>query len=708
MIHSSKRSLCLHSLALATALAFAAPSAFAIDAHASASAAVAAQDAAQYDRFIIKYREGTAQAADKSTIQRVLNEATGRAAPQLKNAKAASAIPLSVRYGHRLGVGADVIHTSQRLTKADADTLMHELAANPDVEYVEIDKLNKPLLTPNDTNYSSQWHYFEAAAGINAPAAWDKATGTGVVVAVIDTGITPHTDLTANIVAGYDFISDLTVAQDGNGRDSNPNDPGDFTPAGACGPGSPFSNSSWHGTHVAGTVAALTNNAKGVAGVAFNAKVMPLRVLGRCGGFDSDISDAIKWAAGGSVPGVPNNANPVEVINMSLGGSGACSATEQSAINTAVAAGVIVVVAAGNDNTNVSNASPANCSNVVAVASVGRTGARSSFSNFGSLIDVSAPGGDGSNSILSTINLGATTQGAEGYTGYQGTSMATPHVAGTVALMQSAKVNTPATVESLLKSTARPLPITCTPGCGAGIIDASAAITAAINGLPPPPPPGALTNGVPVTGLTATTGNSLNYTMAVPAGASNLKFVTSGGTGDADLYVKFGSAPTDTVFDCRPFLTGNNETCNITTAQVGTYFVRLKAFSTFSGVSLTGSYSLGGATTYTNSTVMNIPDGGTINSPVTVSGRSGNASSTSKVSVNITHTYRGDIKIDLIAPDGSVYALKASNGSDSVDNVIATYTTNLSSEVMNGTWNLRVQDVFAGDTGKLNTWSLIF
>ncbi len=224
---------------------------------------------------------------------------------------------------------------------------------------------------------------------------------------------------------------------------------------------------------------------------------------------------------------------------------------------------------------------------------------------------------------------------------------------------------------------------------------------------------GPLTNGVAVTGINQTTGNSVNYTLVVPSGATGLKFVMSGGTGDADLYVKFGAAPTDTTYDCRPYQPGNAETCTIATAQAGTYYVRLKAYSSFTGVSLTGSYTTGGGggggtQTYTNSTVTNIGDLSTITSTITVSGRTGNAPTNASVSVNITHTYRGDLKIDLLAPDGSVYALKASNSSDSADNVIATYTVNLSSEALNGAWKLRVQDVAPGDTGKLNSWSVTF
>ena len=220
-----------------------------------------------------------------------------------------------------------------------------------------------------------------------------------------------------------------------------------------------------------------------------------------------------------------------------------------------------------------------------------------------------------------------------------------------------------------------------------------------------------LSNGVAVTGLAAASGASLNYTMVVPAGASNLKFVTSGGTGDADMYVKFGSAPTTSTYDCRPYAAGNAETCTFATPQAGTYHVMLRAYSAFSGLSLTGSFTPGGGTpgtqTYTNASDFTIGDNTTINSTIVVSGRTGNAPSNSQVKVDIKHTYQGDLKVDLVAPDGSVYVLHNRTGGGT-DNINTTYTVNLSTEALNGTWTLRVNDNAAGDTGFLDSWSLTF
>jgi serine protease len=590
-----------------------------------------------------------------------------------------------VSHTRTLATGAQLVQvTRSRSKKAalgvveSAQAVMIAFAKNPGVAYVEPDRRMSAVLSPNDTSYSSQWDLFEATGGQNQPSAWDLSTGAGINVAVIDTGIAPHSDLAGQTVGGYDFISTSADARDGGGRDSNPNDEGDWFNSTECGTGY-ASNSSWHGTHVAGTIAALTNNAKGVAGVAFGSKVVPVRVLGRCGGSTSDIVDAIVWSSGGSVSGVPANANAARVINMSLGGSGSCGSF-QAAINTARNNGTVVVVAAGNSNANVSGFSPANCTGIISVAATDRQGNRASYSNYGTGITVSAPGGETAtqaNGILSTLNNGTTTQGAEGYAYYQGTSMAAPHVAGLAAQVLALNGGlSPDQVRNFITGSARALPGTCSGGCGAGIINALATLQAVGGGggnvapvanfsvttsgltatfsdsstdsdgsivsrswnfgdgststatspsrtyaaagtytvtLTVTDDDGAtnvktssvtvstgggggsvLSNNVPVTGLSATAGNWVHYTMVVPAGATGLKFVTSGGTGDGDLYVRFGSQPTTTTYDCRPYASGNAETCNIATAQAGTYHVSIRAYSAFSGVTLTGSYTPGG------------------------------------------------------------------------------------------------------------------
>jgi len=224
---------------------------------------------------------------------------------------------------------------------------------------------------------------------------------------------------------------------------------------------------------------------------------------------------------------------------------------------------------------------------------------------------------------------------------------------------------------------------------------------------------GPLAKGVPVTGINQTTGNSVNYTLAVPAGATNLTFTLSGGTGDADMYVRFGSAPTDTTYDCRPYLSGNNETCSVAAPSAGTYHVRLKAYSTFSGASLVANYTTGGGgggtQTYTNGTDVNIPDNNAtgVTSSITVSGRTGNGQASTPVQVNIVHPYIGDLIVDLVAPDGSVYNIHNRTGG-SADNINKTVNINLSGEALNGTWRLRAADRAAADVGYINSWSVTF
>ena len=445
-----------------------ASAAFAIGANAVAPPK-AVDRAAFTNQIIVKFKDSA-----------VSNSALGRSisADKASRAAAVAAVTgLRTEYHRSVFNGADVFELGKWHSLEDLDKALSLMAVDPNIEYAEPDQYLQPMLTPNDSRYNEQWHYFESTGGLRLPNAWDDSTGSGVVVAVIDTGYRPHVDLNANLLPGYDMISNTFVARDGGGRDSDARDPGDWSNAGECGPGEPARSSSWHGTHVAGTVSARTNNNSGIAGVAFGAKVVPIRALGRCGGLTSDIADSIRWAAGGSVSGVPSNGNPAKVLNLSLGGSGACSSTTQSAINSARSNGAVVVVAAGNSNTNASNANPANCSGVVTVASTNRNGGRSYFSNFGAVVDVAAPGGDirasASNGVLSTLNSGSTSPGSDNYAFYQGTSMAAPHVAGVAALMLAEDPSlTPDQIESTLKSTARSFPSSCSQ-CGSGIVDAA-------------------------------------------------------------------------------------------------------------------------------------------------------------------------------------------------------------------------------------------
>jgi serine protease len=456
----------------------------------------------------------------------------------------------------------------------------------------------QPFAVPNDPQYGNQWHYYEATGGLNLPQAWDKVTGAGVTVAVIDTGYRPHVDLNDNLLPGYDMISNTFVANDGDGRDNDARDPGDATAQGECSATSSASSSSWHGTHVAGTVAAVTNNGEGVAGVAYGAKIIPIRALGKCGGLTSDIADSIIWASGGSVSGTTPNANPADVINLSLGGTGSCSATTQTAINQARANGSTLVIAAGNSNDNSTNYNPGNCTGVVNVASTGRDGGRAYYSNYGNNIDVAAPGGamnsaNDPSGVLSTYNTGSNGPVNDSYSYSQGTSMAAPHVAGVAALIKQAKPDaTPDEVESILKTTTRSFPATCN-NCGSGIVDALAAVNEAIGTTAPPAGDDVLQDGVAKTDLSGARLATQFFTIDIPTGATNVTFTMSGGSGDADLYVRAGSQPTTSSYDCRPYEAGNNETCSIDNPTSGTYYVMLRGYSAFSGVSLVANITGG-------------------------------------------------------------------------------------------------------------------
>ncbi len=516
-------------------------------------------------RVIVKFRE-------RASILSASNSSTGSASAGTGPQKAGvlgSRLGLALTDGRILGERTQVVKASGMTSSA----LAASVGGDSDVEWVEVDQrrfiqaaaVNDPLYPDNLTTAtpaSGQWYLrapgvdasgTHVLSSINIEPAWAITHGsTSIVIADIDTGITQHPDLTSGnskMITGYDFIADTPTANDGDGRDSDPSDPGDAITAaensqktgntkgpffgcnddgvGAAVP----ANSSWHGTQTAGILGAATNNGVGMAGTAYDVPVIPVRALGKCGGYDSDIIAAAQWSGGIAVSGVATNAHPARVINMSLGGSGVCASDTPAYVDALTALrnkGVVVVAAAGNDE-GLAVGSPANCKPapsdanqtpiVIAVAALRHAGTKVGFSDVGPEVTISAPGGNCINTsssaaclypILTAVNSGTTTPVVNGGSYSNafgevslGTSFSTPMVAGTVALMLSAAPNlTNAQVVNILKSTARPFPTvsdtvpnpsTCkaptgtvqdecictTSTCGAGMLDAGAAVTAA-------------------------------------------------------------------------------------------------------------------------------------------------------------------------------------------------------------------------------------
>jgi serine protease len=442
------------------------------------------------DQIIVKYKNTEmSQAAiipSRSDVIQRLNSAAGT----------------SLQYSREMSGDASVYRLPGKTSINEVNQITRKIMALPEVEYAEPDYFMQPLTTPNDPLYPNQWHYFAPSTGnygINTPAAWDITKGaSNFVVAVIDTGITDHPDLLGRLVSSYDFIITTTVSNDGDGRDADPHDPGDWTEDDFCYPGWKAETSSWHGTHTAGTIGAASNNNYGVAGVNWVSKILPVRVLGRCGGYTSDIVDGMRWSAGLHVSGVPDNANPAKVLSMSLGGSvtGGCASTPayQSAINDILAAGATVVVAAGNSGVSVVNFVPATCNGVISVAATDRYGDLAYYSNYGSSIKISAPGGAQSaahdpNGVLSTLNTGVTVPITGTYDYYQGTSMATPQVSGVASLLYSLNPTITSTqILQILQNTVTPFPSgsTCTTSlCGSGILNAGNAVRPRLSSLIP-------------------------------------------------------------------------------------------------------------------------------------------------------------------------------------------------------------------------------
>jgi|APFre7841882724_1041349.scaffolds.fasta_scaffold12036_2 serine protease len=391
-------------------------------------------------KLIVKFREESMDVAARQGSMKRADSGKQRAIDVAQRAS------LTLEKSRELVAG---MHAMQVRTPGSGESLattLVRLRADPAVAYAEPDYRRHILATPNDPLFQGhQWHLKNdgsTPSAIDALSAWDTTQGgDGIVIAVVDTGVRfDHPDLQrvasgGRLLDGYDFITDLAVANDGDGPDADASDPGDWCQG---------SSSSWHGTLVSGIVGAKTHNATGIAGITWNGRILPVRGLGKCGGDDSDIISAVLWSAGIPVSGVPDNPDPAKIINLSLGSTGSCPASWQDAISQVVARGVLVVVAAGNESGPVG--SPANCRGVAAVAALRHAGTKVGFSSLGREVALGAPGGNCVNpsgaclySIDSTSNDGVTTPGASTYTDQinfnVGTSFSAPIVAGIAALM---------------------------------------------------------------------------------------------------------------------------------------------------------------------------------------------------------------------------------------------------------------------------------
>ena len=532
MIRAPRLRLIVFSSAFAIALA--APSAFALQPAPGAQRSVSS-DAT--DRIIVKLK--SAYRGERTQAMR----------PERASALAATA-GIALRPVRPMSDDAQVLAVPRAMRADTLQGVVDRLRLDPSVEYAYIDAREHLAAVPNDPLFNQQTYLQAPGAtpmvpSVNAPGAWDITKGTNAaVIAVVDGGVRfDHPDLAGRLLAGYDFASadctpgvgnctpaiQFTTANDGDGRDADASDPGDWVTASEVASNSILSgcaveNSTWHGTHIAGIVGATGNNGIGIAGLNWNATILPVRVAGKCGAYRSDVIDGIRWAAGLAVPNVPNNTRPAKIINVSLGSPGACqNSAYNQAIADVLATGAIVVAAAGNEDAGLIQ--PANCTGVISVGAVRGDGARAVYSNTGTDLTIMAPGGDftlGTNDrLLSTNNAGTTTPQAYSSTGFYaggaGTSFSTPVVTGIVSLMLSANSSlTSSQVIDILKTTARPFVsvsgfATCTPGggnnannntpcncttsaCGAGYVDANAAVARAFvlgGGVitPPAPPP---------------------------------------------------------------------------------------------------------------------------------------------------------------------------------------------------------------------------
>ncbi len=581
-------------------------------------AAVVPAPATSHQRFIVRTTAPSAQG--RAVLGRALPTSAARAGlatPVRATATSPARAAVSAQVLRSTGMpGWHVVRTSRPLTASEATSFVRELAQEAGVVAADIDHLYRradvgrapimlPAALPNDPDTQRlQWNFYDNVGGVRAEQGWAMSTGAGVVVAVLDTGIVQgQQDLAGNVVPGYDMITDRRISRRAaDGRVAGGWDLGDWIEQNYCttlgAPPHPPSGSSWHGTHVAGTIAQETNNGVRVAGLAHGAKVMPVRVLGSCGGFSSDIADGMLWAAGLPVEGLPVNTNPAEVLNMSLGSGGpsSCPSFYQQAIDRVNAAGSVIVVAAGNDNADAGTYTMSSCNGVISVGASRITGGKAFYSSWGAKVDLSAPGGGGNADgnpngyIWQVIDNG--TEGPTGVPvtgGFIGTSMASPHVAAAAAMVQ-AIVDAPLNhvqMRDLLRRTARPFPVAvpaATP-MGAGILDVDALLRAATE---PPcvencgPPVIVLANRVEARNQASGFEDAIYSFTAEPGKV--LSLMTYGGTGNVSMHVAYDRIPTPTNRDAFSTRAGNTETVRILAPRAGTYYVRLSG--TYAGLTV--------------------------------------------------------------------------------------------------------------------------
>lgn len=530
--------IALSALAVSISAAYAQP-----PEHANAKPLQAVQTAEsdQAQRYIIKFKENS-KAVERAGNRGRSELALARAKSMVE--KAGGKVKVSMR--HNLAIAAE-------MSAKD----MKRFEKNPNVEFIEVDQKRRFMAqtVPYGINMVQANLVDDSVA---------SAAAGGKKICVIDSGLDlPHEDMGTR----FDTINGTNNSGTGNWYDE----------------GGP------HGTHVAGTIAAL-NNGLGVRGViGSNPNMHIVKVFNASGwGYSSSLVAAIETCAD----------NGSDVVNMSLGGGGS-SQTEANAMQNLFNQGVLLIAAAGNDGSAYSSTDamsyPASYNAVMSVAAVDSNKALASFSQKNSQVEIAAPGVN----VLSTYPEGTGSQG--NYGNMSGTSMASPHVAGVAALVWSHHPTcSAAQIRDALNDSAEDLGSAGRDvKFGYGLVQAKDAIDyldangcdGSGGGGQEPPAEGELTNGVTQSNLSASTGTELYYTLDVPAGATDLSFNINGGSGDADLYVRFGAQPTTSTYDCRPYRTGNTETCTISNVQAGTYHVMVRAYSSFSGVNLTGSFT---------------------------------------------------------------------------------------------------------------------